>query len=115
MTWALERLGAVRDLGTGELDLGELPAGRLAALARYGMAAPVGALREMTVARRTATLLATLRRLEDRAADEALDLFELLYATKVDAKAERSSAKERLAALPGWPVLLLAWLRGCGC
>jgi TnpA family transposase len=100
MAWALERLGAVRDLGTGGLDLGELPAGRLVALARYGMAAPVGALREMMLARRTATLLATLRRLEAQAADEALDLFELLYATKVDAKAERSSAKDRLAALP---------------
>jgi hypothetical protein len=100
MAWALERLGAVRDLGTGGLDLGERPAGRLAALARYGMAAPVGALREMTVARRTATLLATPRRLEAQAADEALDLSELLYATKVDAKAERFSAKERLAALP---------------
>ena len=40
MAWALVHLGAVRDLGTGGLDLGELPAGRLAALARHGMAAP---------------------------------------------------------------------------
>ena len=53
----------------------------------------------MTLARRTATLLDTIRRLEAHAADEALDLFELLYATKVDTKAERSSAKDRLAVV----------------
>lgn len=53
----------------------------------------------MTVTRRTATLLATAQRLETQAADEVLDVFELLYATKIEAKAERASVKERLAAL----------------
>lgn len=97
MTRSLDRLSAVRDLGTGTLDVSTVPAGRLAALARYGMAAYAPALRQMTVTRRTATLLATLRHLETQAADEVVDL---LYATKIDAKAERASAKERLAALP---------------
>jgi len=110
-------LAAVQGLGVGALDLTVVPAGRLAALARYGMAAPAGALRQMTVTRRTATLLATLQRLETQAADEVLDVFELLYATKIEAKAQRASIKERLAALSrlsraasrmaaGWRVVL---------
>jgi len=100
MARALERLSAVRELGTTTLDVSAVPAGRLAALARYGMAAHAPALRQMTITRRTATLLATARHLEIQAADEVVDLFDLLYSTKVDAKAERASAKERLAALP---------------
>jgi hypothetical protein len=100
MTRSLERLSAVRALGAGTLDCSGVPAGRLASLARYGMAAHAPALRQMTVARRTATLLVTVRHLESQAADEVLDLFDLLYATKIDARAERSSAKERLASLP---------------
>lgn len=91
MTRSLERLSAVRE---------RAPGGRLAALARYGMAAHAPALRQMTVTRRTATLLATMAQLETQAADEVLDLFDMLYATKIDARAERSSAKERLANLP---------------
>lgn len=117
MTRSLQRLAAVHDLGVGVLDLTVVPAGRLAALARYGMAAPAGALRQMTVTRRTATLLATLQRLEMQAADEVLDVFELLYANKIEAKAERASVKERLATLfrlsraasrmaAGWRVIL---------
>jgi len=117
MTRSLARLAAVQDLGVGGLDLTVVPAGRLAALARYGMAAPAGALRQMTVTRRTATLLATLQRLETQAGDEVLDVFELLYANKIEAKAERASVKERLAALvrlsraasrlaAGWRVVL---------
>lgn len=99
MTRSLNRLAAVQEPGAGGLDLTAVPAGRLAALARFGMAAPAGALRQMTVTRQTATLLATIQRLETQAADEVLDVFELLYATKIEAKAERASVKERLADL----------------
>jgi len=98
MTRAGQRLAAVRALGAGRLDLSHLPAGRLAGLARYGMAAPVGAIRQMTVVRRKATLIATMRHLEVQAGDEVLDVFDQLYATKVEAKAERSAAKERRAS-----------------
>jgi len=100
MSRSLDRLLAVRELGAGDLDVSTVPAGRLAALARYGMVAHAPTLRQMTVPRRTATLLATVRHLETQAADEVLDLFDLLYATKIEAKAERVSVKERLAALP---------------
>ena len=100
MVRSLDRFSAARDLGTGTLDVSTVPASRLAALARYGMTAHAPALRQMAVTRRTATLLATVRHLETQAADEVLDVFDLLYATKIDAKAERASVKERLAALP---------------
>ncbi len=117
MTRSLERLGAVRGLGAGAADLSVVPAGRLAALARYGMAAPAGALRQKSPPRRMATLLATLWRLETEAADEVLDVFELFYATKIEARAERASIKQRLAAMvrlaraagrlaAGWRVVL---------
>jgi hypothetical protein len=99
MVRSLDRSSAVRELGTAVLDVSAVPAGRLAALARYGMAAHAPALRQMTVTRRTATLLATVHHLETQAADEVLDVFDLLYATKIEAKAERVSVKERLAAL----------------
>ncbi|MDQ2729676.1 MAG: Tn3 family transposase, partial [Actinomycetota bacterium] len=99
MTRSLNRLTAVQDLGAGGVDVMAVPAGRLAALAPVGMAAPTGALRQMPVTRRTATLLVTVRRLETQATDEVLDVFELLYTTKIEAKAERASVKERLVAL----------------
>ncbi|MHB2024503.1 MAG: hypothetical protein ACYCO3_14445 [Mycobacteriales bacterium] len=75
------------------------------------MAAPVGAIRQMAVVRRTATLTATMRHLEVQAGNEVLDVFDQLYATKVEAKAERSSAKERLAPSSASPVWLVAWRR----
>ncbi len=69
MVRALERFSTVRAVGTGGVDVSAVPAGRLAALARYGMVAHAPALRQMTVTRRTATLLATVGHLETQAAD----------------------------------------------
>nr|WP_261988809.1 hypothetical protein [Streptomyces sp. wa22] len=51
-------------------------------------------------ARRLATLLATTVHLTSRAVDDALDLLEVLIATKLLARAERESAKEKLKTLP---------------
>lgn len=99
MVRSLDRFSAVRELGAGVVDVSAVPAGRLAALARYAMAAHAPALRQMTVTRRTATLLATVRHLETQAADEVLYVFDMLYATKIEARAERVSVKERLGAL----------------
>ena len=77
-----------------------MPANRLAALARYGLAAKAPALRDLAEPRRTATLLATARHLEAAAVDDALDLFDVLMATRLISTARRASAAERLAAMP---------------
>lgn len=50
--------------------------------------------------RRLAALLATAAHLTTRTADDALDLLEVLIATKPLAKAERETAKEKLKTLP---------------
>ncbi|MDX3772412.1 hypothetical protein OG963_04530 [Streptomyces sp. NBC_01707] len=57
-------------------------------------------LRRHSDARRLATLLATTVYLTSRAVDDALDLLEVLIATKLLAHAERESAKEKLKTLP---------------
>lgn len=50
--------------------------------------------------RRLATLLATTVYLTTRAVDDALDLLEVLIATKLLAKAERETVKEKMKTLP---------------
>jgi hypothetical protein len=72
---------------------------KIAALGRYGLSANAAALRELSASRRAATLLATVRQLETDVVDDALDLFDLLMATKLLAKAERLGAKARLKTL----------------
>jgi TnpA family transposase len=96
---ALERVVEVRQLGAGAVDVSAVPAGRMAALARYGMAAKAPHLRQLTGPRRVATLLATVRQLEQVGIDDALDLLDVLLATKVLARATQAakdSAQERL-------------------
>jgi Domain of unknown function (DUF4158) len=97
---ALRRIGDVGGIGAGALDLSALPGNRVLALARYGRSAKAPALRELAEPRRTATLVATIRHLEQVAIDDALDLFAVLMQTKLLARAERESAKEQLRRLP---------------
>jgi hypothetical protein len=90
----------VISVGAGRADLTAVPANRLSVLARYGLTAKAPLLRELADPRRTATLLAAARHLEASAVDDALDLFDLLMATRLIAPARRSSERERLSALP---------------
>src|SRR5712692_8841182 len=99
MVKALERVAEVRKLGAG-LDVSGLPPNRLLVLARHGMAAKAPHLRQLTEPRRTATLAAAVRQLEQVAIDDALDLLDLLMATKLLARAERESIKDTLRRLP---------------
>jgi len=64
------------------------------------MAGKAAALRDLGSSRRTATLLATVHQLELTAIDDALDLLDVLMATKLLARAERATAKEKLRTLP---------------
>jgi hypothetical protein len=82
------------------LELPDVPPAKLAALARYGLGAKAPALRELSATRRVGTLVATVRQLEVDAVDDALDLFDLLMATKLLAKAERLSNTAKLKSLP---------------
>lgn len=78
MVRALDRTAEVLALGAGRVDLAGVPAARLGALARYGLVAKAPTLRDLSDARRIATVLATVRHLEAAAVDDALDLFSVL-------------------------------------
>ncbi|PZS27965.1 MAG: Tn3 family transposase [Pseudonocardiales bacterium] len=100
MVKALHRVSELVGLGVGGLDLAGVPARRVVDLARYGMAAKAPALARHDDPRRRATLLATARRLQVRAVDDALDLFEVLMSTQLLAHAEQESGKDKLRRYP---------------
>ncbi|WTA40218.1 DUF4158 domain-containing protein [Streptomyces sp. NBC_00846] len=100
MKWSLERAREIADLGMGELDVSGIPPRRLAELSRYGVDGKATLLRRHGDSRRLATLLSTAVYLTTRAVDDALDLLEVLVATKLLARAERDTAKEKLKTLP---------------
>jgi hypothetical protein len=100
MTAALDRVSEVLALGARAAEVEAVPANRLSALARYGPTAKAPALRELAEPRKTATLLAAARHLEAAVVDDALDLFDVLMATRLISAARRASAAERLAAMP---------------
>ncbi|EXU64948.1 transposase [Streptomyces sp. PRh5] len=100
MRWALERAKEITDLGMGEVDVTGIPPRRLAELSRYGVDGKASLLKRHGDSRRLATLLATAVYLTTRAVDDALDLLEVLIATKLLARAERETAKEKLRTLP---------------
>ncbi len=56
-----------------------VPAVKLRALARYGLAAKAPTLRDLAVDRQGATLLATVRHLETTSVDDTLDVLDLLF------------------------------------
>jgi hypothetical protein len=97
---ALTRAVEVISVGAGRADLSAVPANRLSVLARYGLTAKAPLLRDLADPRGTATLVAAARHLGASAVDDALDLFDLLMATRLIGPARRASERERLAALP---------------
>ncbi|MFF3159499.1 Tn3 family transposase [Streptomyces sp. NPDC057910] len=97
MKWSLERAEEIVDLGMGALDVTGIPPRRLAELSRYGVDGKATLLRRHGDSRRLATLLATAVYLTTRAVDDAL---EVLIATKLLAKAERETVKEKIRTLP---------------
>ena len=100
MVRALHHVSDVADLGLGALDVSAVPHRRVVALARYGMAAKATALRRHPEPRRLATLVATVRPLEAKAADDALELFDVLMTNDLMARAARESRKEKLRRYP---------------
>lgn len=100
MKWSLQRAEEIADLGVGVLDVAGIPPRRLAELSRYGVDGKATLLKRHGDSRRLATLLATAVYLTTRAVDDALDLLEVLIATKLLAKAERETVKEKIKTLP---------------
>ncbi|OWA24312.1 Tn3 family transposase [Streptomyces sp. CS057] len=100
MKWALARAEEIADLDMRALDVSGIPPRRLAELSRYGVDGKASLLKRHGDSRRLATLLATAVYLTTRAVDDALDLLEVLIATKLLAKAERETAKEKIRTLP---------------
>ncbi|GAB2804601.1 Tn3-like element Tn3 family transposase [Streptomyces chlorus] len=100
MKWALDRAEEIADLDMRALDVSGIPPRRLAELSRYGVDGKASLLKRHGDSRRLATLLATAVYLTTRAVDDALDLLEVLIATKLLAKAERETVKEKIKTLP---------------
>ena len=100
MTAALDRVSDVLSVGARTAVTPTVPPSRLVTLARYGLTAKAPAIKLLAEPRRTATLLATAQALETAAVDDALDLFDVLMATRLISAARRSSASERLAWMP---------------
>jgi TnpA family transposase len=95
---AFERLAAIVSVGVGDLIV-DVPAGRLRALARYGLGAKAQTLRRLRPDRRTATLLAALWQLELDATDDALILLDRVSGLLLS-HAAREHKDRRYAQLP---------------
>ncbi|SCK34300.1 hypothetical protein YUYDRAFT_04037 [Streptomyces sp. ScaeMP-e48] len=73
------------------MRLSQVPPNRLAALARYGLGSKAASLERAEEPKRTAMLTAVMRHLEAKAIDEALDLFQVLMATRLISTAKRAA------------------------
>jgi len=95
---ALDRYTQLAALGAGGWDLSAVPPGRVAALARFAKAARAQAVDELAPDRRLATLVAFAAEMEPTAADEALEVFDLLVGDMVRLSGYQAG-KERLRTL----------------
>lgn len=94
----IERVACLRDLVEG-IDLSSLPAARLRALARYGLLAKAGALRDLSARRRRATLIASLVELRAEAADDLGDALDAQLAER-GRQAERDATTAQVREIP---------------
>ena len=87
--------------GAGGLGIEALvPPRRLAELARYGMTASASLIRRHPEARRIATLLATVRHLEAKSVDDALEMLDLLMSAELVGRARTASDKDKARRHP---------------
>ncbi|WP_007517809.1 Tn3 family transposase [Pseudofrankia saprophytica] len=110
---ALERYDALKTFGGPTWDLSAIPPGRIQALVRFARAARAQAVAELGGHRRLATLVAFAAVMPQVAADEAIEVFDLVMgdvirdsATKMTKKRLRSLKDLDAAAL----LLRQAWL-----
>lgn len=98
MVRALRRVSDVAGLGLSGLDVSAVPHRRAVALVLYGMAAKATALRRHPDPRRLATLVATVRSLEAKAADDEPYHREIKAMRSLQEAATTSSARCSMAA-----------------
>ena len=107
---ALDQVSEIKALGLAELGAEALvPPRRLGELARYGMSADAGLIRRHPDGRRLATLLATVRHLEAKSVDDALELLDLLMTAELLNKAQTASDKDKARKHPGSPGRRPGW------
>lgn len=98
---ALDQVAEVTGLGLAEVGVEDMvPQQRLEELAKYGMRADASTLRRHPPGRRVATLLATVRHLEGKSVDDALELLDLLMVTELLNKARSASDKDKVRTHP---------------
>jgi hypothetical protein len=97
----LRNVAAVAGIGLGGVSLDVVPQRRIVDLARVGMRANATDLRRiMPYPKRLATLLATVRYLEAKTTDDALELFDVIMTSELLAKAERRSNADKVKRFP---------------
>ena len=98
---ALDQVAEVTGLGLAEVGVEDMvPQQRLDELAKYGMRADASTLRRHPPGRQVATLLATVRHLEGKSVDDALELLDLLMVTELLNKARSASDKDKVRRHP---------------
>jgi hypothetical protein len=97
----LDQVAEISGLGLGKLGIEALvPPRRLAELARYGMTASASLIRRHPEGRRLATLLATVRHLEAKSVDDALEMLDLLMSAELVGRARTASDKDKARRHP---------------
>ncbi|ALO97707.1 Tn3 family transposase [Streptomyces griseosporeus] len=97
---ALDRAAKVQALGFTAVDVSQVPPRRLAHLARYGLDGKASRVKRHDRRYQRAVALATVKSLEGRALDDALDILNALISNEFIGRARRRTNKERLATYP---------------
>ena len=98
---SLDRVAEISGVGLARLGAeARVPPRRMAELSRYGMTALASLIRRHGDACRLATLVATVRHLEGKSIDDALELLDLLMTTELLGRAQRDADKENARRHP---------------
>lgn len=114
---ALERYEALNAFGGTAWDLSAIPPGRLQALVRFARAARAQAVSDLAGDRRLATLVAFAAVMPQIAADEAIEVFDLVMGDLIRSSSTKMT-KQRLRTLKDLDaaaiLLRQAWIAVCG-
>lgn len=95
---AIDRFIELNKLGASTWDLAAIPAGRLHSLSRYASSVRAKAVADLAEPRRMTTLVAFAAAMRTRAADEAIEVFDMLMSDLTRTSANLA-AKQRMRTL----------------